>query len=175
MIAAWVRERVTPRLHWGVYAWIALLSVQLPLERVLGLRLALSDVALAVTLLASAVCWLAGPRRFCRLRLPRTSLNGALVALIAVIAMGLLVAWARTGVLTSYMLLNKGAGLLVLVAAFYAMSVLINAPERLRGAAGHFVISGKGQLGSMSGIGEPDSPSIGNAVVVGVVVQVAFT
>jgi len=148
-IAMWMRERVAPRLYWGIYLWIALLPVQLPLERVLGLRLALSDVALAATLLAAFTCWLAGPRRLARARWPRTSLNCALTVLVAVFVMGLLVAWVRTGVVTSYVLLNKGAGLLLLIAAFFTVVVLMNTPERLHRAAGT-LIGAVGLVNAMS-------------------------
>jgi hypothetical protein len=112
--------------------WVALLPFQLPLERVLGLRLALSDVALAGTVFVGLACRVLGacprPERWLR----RTSLDGYLAALVAVFAMALGVAWARTGELTTYTLVNKGAGILVLVASFYATVALASTPERLR-------------------------------------------
>jgi hypothetical protein len=128
----WLRAHIIPRLHWGLYLWVALLPFQLPLERVLGLRLALSDVALAGTVFVGLACRVLGacprPERWLR----RTSLDGYLAALVAVFAMALGVAWARTGELTTYTLVNKGAGILVLVASFYATVALASTPERLR-------------------------------------------
>jgi O-antigen ligase len=128
----WLQVHISPRLHWGLYLWVALLPIQLPLERVLGLRLALSDVALAGTLFVGLACQVLGacPRPERRLR--RTNLDGYLAALVAVFAMALGVAWARTGELTAYTLVNKGAGILVLVASLYVAVVLASAPERLR-------------------------------------------
>jgi len=128
----WLQVHISPRLHWGLYLWVALLPFQLHLERVLGLRLALSDVALAGTLFVGLACRVLGacPRPEQRLR--GTSLDGYLAALVAVFAMAFGVAWARTGELTTYMLVNKGAGILVLVASFYAAVALASAPERLR-------------------------------------------
>jgi len=128
----WLQAHITPRLHWGLYLWVALLPFQLPLERVLGLRLALSDVALAGTLFVGLACRVLGacPRPERRLR--RTSLDGYLVALVAVFAIALGVAWARTGELTTYALVNKGAGILVLIAAFYVAVTLASTPQRVR-------------------------------------------
>jgi len=132
--ARWLQAHIVPRLHWGLYLWVALLPFQFHLERVLGLRLALSDVALAGTLFVGLACRVLGacPRPERRLR--RTSLDGYLAALVAVFAMALGVAWARTGELTTYTLVNKGAGILVLVASFYVTVALASTPQRLRRA-----------------------------------------
>ena len=128
----WLQAHIIPRLHWGLYLWVALLPFQLPLEHVLGLRLALSDVALAGTLFVGLACRVLGacPRPEQRRR--RTSLDGYLAALVAIFAMALGVAWARTGELTTYTLVNKGAGILVLVTSFYVVVALASAPHRLR-------------------------------------------
>ncbi len=128
----WLRTHISPRLHWGLYLWVALLPFQLPLERVLGLRLALSDVALAGTLFVGLACRVLGACQRPERRLRRTSLDSYLAALVGVFAMGLVVACARTGTLTSYALINKSVGIIVLIASFYMVVALAGPTGRLR-------------------------------------------
>jgi len=128
----WLEAHIVPRLHWGLYLWVALLPFQLPLEHVLGFRLALSDVALVGALSVGLVCWFFGTHSARERPAWRTNLDGYLVALVAVFVMALAVAWARTSELTTYTLVNKGAGILVLVASFYMTTTLASTPQRVR-------------------------------------------
>ncbi len=131
-MAQWVQKMPAAHLHWGLYLWVALLPFQLPLEHVLGFRLALSDVALVGTLSVGLVCWLFGTYSSRQRSAWRTNLDGYLVALVVVFVMALGVAWARTGRLTAYALVNKGAGIVALIAAYYMAVVLVSSARRLR-------------------------------------------
>ena len=118
-------------LHWGLYAWAALLVVQLSLPRLLGVRFAPSDVLLVLT--GAGLLWraLRGEGLRAALQAWRTSLDGWLLALILVFAMGTLVVWLRTGTVSSYALLNKDVGLFVLIASYYLASILLTNKVRI--------------------------------------------
>lgn len=131
-VVQWVQKAAAAHLHWGLYLWVALLPFQLPLEHVLGFRLALSDVALVGTLSVGLVCWLSGAQSLRQRSAWKTNLDVYLVALVVVFAMALGVAWARTGRLTAYTLVNKGAGIVALIAAYYMVVVLVSSAQRLR-------------------------------------------
>ncbi len=118
-------EAVFMRLHWLLYLWAALLPVQLSTERTLGFRLALSDVVLVPLVSLALVRWLLERRTTAAVSLRfRTNLDGYLICLVGALAMGLLVAWLHVGQLSSYVLLNKVAGLMVMLASFYVAVAL---------------------------------------------------
>jgi glycosyltransferase involved in cell wall biosynthesis/O-antigen ligase len=116
---------VLSRVHWGLYLWLALLSVQLSTESTLGFRLALSDVVLAVTFPLTLVVYFYARRHKQSSRVyVNTNLDGYLVASVAVLGMGMLVAWLQEGSLSFYVAFNKGAGLIVMLASFYMVTTL---------------------------------------------------
>jgi len=150
-VGEWVRTRIVPRGHWAVYLWAALLPFQLPLERGLGVRLALSDVALALAVAGAIVVWILEGRALRDLRCLRTSLDGRLAVIAAVIGMGLVVAWIRFDEWTAYTLVNKGMGLLVLIASFYLVVGLGRDRSRWKRVAAAF--TGSASLVNVASLG----------------------
>jgi len=107
----------------------------------LGFRLALSDIVLAATLPLITLRAVTDRRtRKGGTLLTRSNLDGHLAALAGVVAMGVVVALLRVGVLSSYVVLNKFGGLLVMVASFYMVLVLLR--ERPHGALRVFLAAG---------------------------------
>lgn len=122
------------RLHWGLYAWVALLPVQISTKQLFGFRLALSDLILALTVTLMLWSWLRTREPFVTSKPSirwRTSLDKYLLGLVLIFAVANVVAWLRVGHLSRYVLLNKDFGLLVLILSFYTVVLLLRNPERL--------------------------------------------
>ncbi|MEQ3549101.1 O-antigen ligase family protein [Pseudonocardia nematodicida] len=115
-----------------ICCWVALLPVQFEVGTLgLPFRLAPSDLALAGYLLV----------RLPRLRHVPRAWSSWLLALPPVMGLGMLVVYARTGALGQYAYLQKGFGLLLLLAAFCCLVDHVDSWDRLRRLLRVFVVS----------------------------------
>jgi putative inorganic carbon (HCO3(-)) transporter len=122
---AW--QRSVPAVLVGL--WAFLLPIQFEAGGLLS-RIAISDFALLAYLIL----------RLPRLRHVRAAWSGWCLALVAVMGIGVVVAVMRTGQLQKYALLQKGIGLLVLLAAFVAVVDFCRDWERIRWLLRVFVL-----------------------------------
>ncbi len=118
----------------NIAAYLLLLGVQIPQAEVV-FRPALSDVFLLPVI---ARAWLARLRD--RRSPPATTLTAPLMALAAVMAFATIVGVVRTGHLTSYVLFNKAAGILFLIAGTFALLWQIRTLDDMRRYVDRFVL-----------------------------------
>lgn len=109
--------------------WVALLPLQVSTAS--GLRLAPSDFVLLACLLLTAR----------RLKFPRYAWSVWHLALPPLFALGLLVAFLRTGHITSYALWQKGCGLLLLLGGYAVVTSLATDWTRIRRLLQAFLVS----------------------------------
>jgi hypothetical protein len=126
--AAWVCDTRD-----DVKAYVLLLGVQIPQAEVV-FRAALADFFLVPVILREAWSCYRERRLFVA-----TTLLGPFAALIAVMILGTVVGAARMGRLTSYVLFNKDAGILFLMAGTLALSSKLRTRESVRQAVQLFV------------------------------------
>jgi len=126
--AAWICDSRN-----DVKAYLLLLGVQIPQAEVV-FRAALADFFLAPVIVREAWSCYRERRLF-----TATTLIGPFAALIAVMILGTVVGAVRMGHLTSYVLFNKDAGIVFLIAGTLALASNLRTRESVRQAVQLFV------------------------------------
>ncbi|HZR22198.1 MAG TPA: hypothetical protein VFA59_01345 [Vicinamibacterales bacterium] len=130
---AWLQDDRT-----NVLLYLGLLGVQFAVPEgtmTLPFRVAPSDFFLLPVLAHLAWARVTGARR-----LPRTSMAWPLAGLVAAFAIGTVVGVTTTQRLTAYVWFSKDAGILFLIAGFFALIQTLNTREDMRDALTAFVV-----------------------------------
>lgn len=126
--AADTQVRSAGALSFWLFAYVALLPYQW--EPVQHLRFGLADVCLFLGLVFGVA----------RIRVRREAWGVWLLALVLVFTVGLFVSAASTGSLSTYVFLNKGVGLLILLAAYLMITTEVTEWRHVRSILRVFVI-----------------------------------